>query len=254
MELTKLGEALEGYAAALARVASRGGATVSGDGRDDLMRAYAPLAEEMPDAFGLEGERGRREAIIVHALLQQVPEVRKVTIDKIYAAGLTSLDTLFLAKPDEISATTGIGESVASSIVDKFQRYKREIAALADANRAAERRRLGELCAEMRDLHTRFDRASSEWSDEASKEKKMMRQARAEVLLQVKVLLARLGEVERLGKIERLPFERKIEELDLPACGSSSKRPELPKSRNPITTERTRRKLVPWRISQLTTF
>ena len=40
------------------------------------------------------------------------------------------------------------------------------------------------------------------------------RTARAEALLQVKVLLARLGEVDRLGKIERLPFERKIEHLE----------------------------------------
>ena len=34
--------------------------------------------------------------------------MRKNTIDKIYAAGLSSLDTLFLAKADEIAATTGI--------------------------------------------------------------------------------------------------------------------------------------------------
>jgi uncharacterized membrane protein len=85
------------------------GATISGEARDGLLAAYTTLAELMPDAFGLEGERGKREAIIVHALLQMVPEMRKNTIDKLYAAGLSSLDTLFVAKADEISATTGIG-------------------------------------------------------------------------------------------------------------------------------------------------
>ena len=37
---------------------------------------------------------------------------------------------------------------------------------------------------------------------------------RSVALLQVKVLLARLGEVDRLAQLERLPFERKIEQLE----------------------------------------
>jgi len=214
MELADLCSALEAYRDALAQAAEASGATIGEGTREPLMLAYTKLVILMPEAFGLEGERGRRETIIVHALLQQVPEVRKVTIDKIYAAGLTNLDNLFLARPDEISATTGIGEDLASSIVEKFQRYRREIASLADATRASERKRLGELAAELRALHTEFERASSGWSDDERAEKKKFRQARAEALLQVKVLLARLGEVDRLAKIERLPFERKIVELE----------------------------------------
>ncbi|HKQ70989.1 MAG TPA: helix-hairpin-helix domain-containing protein, partial [Polyangiaceae bacterium] len=214
MELAELSASLVGYGAALRRTAESEGATIAGETRDLLLAEYEKLAAEMPDAFGLDGERGRREAIIVHALLQQVPEVRKATIDKIYAAGLTSLDVLFLAKPDEISATTGIGESIASSIVEKFQRYRAEIAGLADATRAAERRRLGELAVELRGLHEQFETVTSDWLEEEHARKKRVRLARAEALLQVKVLLARLGEVERLNRIERLPFERKIMELE----------------------------------------
>jgi hypothetical protein len=63
----------------------RGGTTIAEARAQSLMGAYAKLAELMPEAFGLDGERGRRETIIVHALLQQVPDVRKATIDKIYA-------------------------------------------------------------------------------------------------------------------------------------------------------------------------
>jgi hypothetical protein len=214
MELADLCGALGSYRDALIGAADASTTTIDQGTRDGLMAAYAKLAELMPQAFGLEGERGRRETIIVHALLQQVPEVRKVTIDKIYAAGLTNLDHLFVARPDELSATTGIGENLASRIVEKFQRYRREIASLADTTRAAERQRLAELATELRGLHRDFERAAEGWSDDERVAKKKFRQSRAEALLQVKVLLARLGEVDRLGTIERLPFERKIEQLE----------------------------------------
>jgi hypothetical protein len=223
MELGDLCAALEGYREALGRAAAAEGTTITGDAQSNLMAAYAGLAESMPEAFGLDGERGRRETVIVHALLQQVPDVRKVTIDKIYAAGLTNLDNLFLARPDEISATTGIGENLALQIVEKFQHYRREIASLADSTRAAEKKRLAELASELRALHQEFERASSGWSDDERADKKRFRQARAEALLQVKVLLARLGEVDRLSQIERLPFERKIEALEQYLRESKSK-------------------------------
>jgi len=214
MELGDLHAALEGYSVALRAATEAVGATIAGEARDGLLLAYTKLAELMPDAFGLDGERGKREAIIVHALLQMVPEMRKNTIDKLYAAGLSSLDTLFVAKADEISATTGIGEELASTIVERVRQYREESVKLADATRTAERQRLGEVAAEMRQLHVQFELAASDWSDDAHARKKQLRQARADSLLQVKVLLARLGEVDRLGQLERLPFERKIEQIE----------------------------------------
>ena len=66
----------------------------------------------------------------------------------------------------------------------------------------------------MRELHVQFELAASDWSDDAHARKKQLRQARADSLLQVKVLLARLGEVDRLGQLERVPFERKIEQIE----------------------------------------
>jgi hypothetical protein len=214
MDLQDLAKALESYREALGRAADATGTTIAGATRDSLIASYGKLSDLMPEAFGLDGERGRREAIIVHALLQQVPEVRKITIDKIYAAGLASLDNLFLAKPDEIAATTGMSESLAQSIVDKVQRYRQEIASLSDATRAAEKNHLAKLATELRELHEQFESVSSAWSDDGHTRKKHLRQARAVALLQVKVLLARLGEVDRLAQLERLPFERKIEQLE----------------------------------------
>jgi len=214
MDLADLAKALEGYREALSRAADATGTTIAGATRDGLIASYGKLADLMPEAFGLDGERGRREAIIVHALLQQVPEVRKITIDKIYAAGLASLDNLFLARPDEIAATTGMSESLAERIVEKVQRYRQEIAGLADATRAAERNHLAKLASELRDLHSQFESVETAWSEDGHAKKKHLRQARSVALLQVKVLLARLGEVDRLAQLERLPFERKIEQLE----------------------------------------
>jgi ElaB/YqjD/DUF883 family membrane-anchored ribosome-binding protein len=199
---------LEAYREALRRAADATGTTIAGATRDGLIAAYGKLSDLMPEAFGLDGERGRREAIIVHALLQQVPEVRKITIDKIYAAGLASLDNLFLAKPDEIAATTGMSESLATRIVEKVQRYRQEIASLTDATRAAEKNHLAKLATELRELHQQFESVASAWSDDGHAKKKHLRQARAVALL------ARLGEVDRLAQLERLPFERKIEQLE----------------------------------------
>ena len=214
MDLGDLATGLEAYREALRRAADATGTTIAGSTRDGLIAAYGKLSDLMPEAFGLDGERGRREAIIVHALLQQVPEVRKITIDKIYAAGLASLDNLFLAKPDEIAATTGMSESLATRIVEKVQRYRQEIASLTDATRAAEKNHLAKLATELRELHQQFESVASAWSDDGHARKKHLRQARAVALLQVKVLLARLGEVDRLAQLERLPFERKIEQLE----------------------------------------
>jgi hypothetical protein len=214
MDLLDLVRGLEAYRDALTRAADTTGTTIAGSARESLVSAYGKLSELMPEAFGLDGERGRREAIIVHALLQQVPEVRKITIDKIYAAGLASLDNLFLAKPDEIAATTGMSESLAERIVEKVQRYRQEIATLADATRSAERNHLAKLAVELRELHQQFESVEAAWSDDGHAKKKHLRQARSVALLQVKVLLARLGEVDRLAQLERLPFERKIEQLE----------------------------------------
>lgn len=214
MDLLDLVRGLEGYRDALTRAADATGTTIAGNTREALIASYSKLSDLMPEAFGLDGERGRREAIIVHALLQQVPEVRKITIDKIYAAGLASLDNLFLAKPDEIAATTGMSESLAERIVEKVQRYRQEAATLADATRNSERKQLARLAGELRDLHEQFEAVESAWSDDGHAKKKHLRQARSVALLQVKVLLARLGEVDRLAQLERLPFERKIEQLE----------------------------------------
>jgi hypothetical protein len=212
--MPELCAALQAYAAELQRAAGQPEGMLGPESREALVVAYGRLSEHLPEVFALEGERDRREAIIVHALLEQVPDVRRLTIDRMYAAGLTSLETLFLAKTDDIAATTGIGETLAARIVARFAAYKVEASELVDPSHRAECERLSGLARELRRLNERFVALADAWADEAPAEKKRLRRARTEILLQAKVLLARLGEVDRIALLERLPFARKIENIE----------------------------------------
>jgi hypothetical protein len=166
----------------------------------------------MPTAFALDEARSAHEGIIVQTLLLQIPEVRKVTLDKLYAAGLTSLDVYNMAKPAEIAETTGLPLEVAKKISDKFKSYKKELeGAKVDADRSFEHGRLAELATALEEHQEAFDAAEQ---DGDSKKKREARKAREEVLLEVKVLLARLGEVDRLAAMDKLPFAQKVAELE----------------------------------------
>ncbi len=211
LDLPELCKGLDGYLAALKTAAEESGFSVDGMVRDLLLAAYEPLVTAMPSAFGLDAVKSRREGIIVQSLLLQIPDVRKVTIDKLYANGLTALDAFFLAKADEIALTTGIDRAIAEKIVDRFARYKKELQGGAlDEARSFEHKRLDELAGELATQQAAFEEA--ERKDESSK-KRAARKAREAVLLEVKVLMARLGEVERVNVIERLPFSKKVAEL-----------------------------------------
>ncbi len=215
LELGELCQGLGAYREALEAAAAATDPTVTGAAKERLLAAYARLTALMPQAFGLDSDRSQREAVIVQSLLLQVPDVRKVTIDKLYGAGLTSLDVIFAARADDIAATTGIPQSLAERIVHKVQQYRRELSTIVpDASRSAERAQVTTLANELRRQHTEFEQAAAGWSEDATAKKRYLRQARDETLLRIKVLLARLGEVQRLTAIERLPYQKKLEMIE----------------------------------------
>lgn len=214
MELSDVYKAVDDFDAVLELAAGTEGRMIAGDVRNELIATYAELVELMPQAFTLEAERDQRESIIIHSLLMQVPDVKKVTIDKIYGAGLTTLDVIFLAKPEDLAATAGVPEWLAAKIVDKFQAYRREMQAVTpDASRSAERAKLATLVSDLKQQQEGYERASGGWTEDAAEEKKRLRQARQDTLLQINVVLAQLGEVDLIHEIEKLPFERRIERL-----------------------------------------
>ncbi len=215
LDLTELCRALDDYHAALEGAGRGTERTIQGDAKNLLVASYDRLLELMPQAFALDSDRTQREMVIVQSLLLQVPYVRKVTIDKLYAAGLASLEVMFSARADDIAQTTGIPLTLAERIVEKVQLYRKELSAVVpDATRSAERSRLAALAKELKRQHVEYEQAAASWSEEAAAKKRYLRQARDETLLQVKVLLARLGEVERLSVIERVPFRKKVENIE----------------------------------------
>jgi hypothetical protein len=215
LELVELCAALDSFAAALDGAKKAGSRTIESYARAAILSTHETLASLMPQAFALDLDRTQRESAILQSLFLQVPDVKKITIDKLYTAGLTTLEAMLLANPGDIAATTGIDEAVAKRIVARFREYHAQVqAGVPDATRASERARIAELTARLRREHEAYEIASKGWTREAEVQKRELRDSRARTMLDIQVVLARLGEVERCKEIDRLPFERKLAHLE----------------------------------------
>jgi hypothetical protein len=121
----------------------------------------------------------------------------------------------YVAKPYDISEAAGISIDLATRIVERFTSYKHEIAAIApDAGRSKEYAKLDQLSNRLREQNAAFDVAAKGWSRGATRDKRRLRRERGETVLQINVLLARLGEVDLVNHLERLPFHSKVDSLD----------------------------------------
>lgn len=212
MLLTELSGALGALTTVMEQTERTNATVLDGKAREALRAAYQPLVELLPEAFAVDEERDRREPIIVQSLLRQVPDVRKVALDRIYAAGLISLEMFYKAKPSDISETAGIPRDVAERVVARFQRYRRELASLLPTTKQVrEHNTLETLTRRLEEQNATFETAQKAWGhpDEARK----IRQERTATILEINLVLARLGEIRLLEKIDRMPFRMKAEEL-----------------------------------------
>jgi hypothetical protein len=215
LELREVCAALDRFSAALVWAQTSGQRTIEGERRETILTRYEALRALMPQAFELDLERSQRESIILQSLLLQVPAMNKATLDKLYAVGLTTLEAMHLATPAALEATAGIDIAIAYGIVRRFRDYRIDVnAAIPDATRAQERQKLAELTVRLRREHSAFESAAQDWGRRGEERKKELRKTRAQTLLDIQVMLARLGEVERLKEIERLPFALKVERLE----------------------------------------
>ena len=214
LDIAELATGLDSFAAQLEDTKGGTARTIEGETKEKLLASYDGLVAALPTAFALDRDKSQREAVIIQSLCLSVPDVRKVTIDKLHSAGLMSLQTLFEAKPDEVAQVAGIPESLALRIVERFQEYRHELqnASPQDA-RAAERDRLATLTASLREQHDGYEEAALGWSPEAKAKKRDLFRAREETWLSISLLLARFGEVERIQGIERVPFSQRITQL-----------------------------------------
>jgi len=215
LELSDLGAALQGFSEALVNARASDAGTIAGGTRSTLLERYEELSRLMPQAFALDLDRTQREAVILQSLLLQVPDVKKITLDKMYGAGLCTLEAMALATAADIVATTGIPEALAARIVERFRAYHEQVrGTVPDTTRTRERERIAELTLRLRREHQAYEEASESWSRDAAEKRKELRKAREQTLLDIQVELARLGEVDRLGQLERLPFVGKLAQLE----------------------------------------
>jgi hypothetical protein len=213
LDFEVLATGLRDFADAM-RHAGASATTIEGPAREHLLEAHAALEKILPETFALTGDKSQREAAILHSLLSQIPDVHKVTIDKLYAAGLNTLETMFLATVPDLMATTGIPEVLAARIVDRFRSYRQEIESGGiDATRAHERGKIAELIEELRAANAEFEAAAAAWTEEARQRKKDILLSRAQTMLAIDLQLARLGEIALVRELERLPFARKLTRL-----------------------------------------
>ncbi|MFZ5893211.1 MAG: hypothetical protein ACOY0T_19280 [Myxococcota bacterium] len=212
MALSDLGADLGALLSVIEQGERSVGSSLDARTREGLKAAYAKLSSALPQAFEVSQARNRREPLIVQTLLQQVPDVRKVALDRMYAAGLTTLDQFYKAKPGDIADAAGIPRELAERIVARFQRYRRELGtAPPTPRRQREKAQLEALTKKLEDQNAAFDISAKHWSH--AEEKRRVRQERASTLLEIGLLLARLGEVDLIEELEPLPFQKKAETL-----------------------------------------
>lgn len=215
LERSDLSPKLLALDGALADAESTSNGSVEGQARDALLGAYDALVPIAPELLSLESEHGRREPVLVRSLLLQIEGVETVTLEKLWAAGLGELRTLTQAKPEEISVVCGIEADVAGAIAARLSRFVRELGGtLSTADAGAERTRLRALVDSLRSRNEEFEKMAEKWSESAIAAKRRLRVERARVLHEIVVTLARLGEVQRIAVLDRLPYARKINELN----------------------------------------
>ena len=213
MGLRQAAQRMMDFEAALSLAQQNEQRVLAGEVRDLLMWCYEDLVKVMPQAFVVGEEEQQREGIIINSLLAQIPDVGRVTIEKLYRAGLTSLDTLYLARREELAVATGIPIELSERICAKFQAYRAGLEASGrDVKDVGQRNRLSEFVAELKRQHEGYVRASDD--PKATIEKRDFREQRQACVLWINVLLAEVGEVDLVNELQKMSFERRIQRLE----------------------------------------
>jgi hypothetical protein len=211
MNLPKAAERMEDFDVALAHAAQSRERNLTAQEQARLLERYDRMVEIMPKAFSINEQMKHRDTIIIMSLLKQIPEVGRVTIDKLYAAGLTSVDVLLLAKKDELAVATGISIKLAEQICDKLAKYREESSGTKRVDMKGYRQRLGELVVSLKKANDAYNKASD--ADDAAG-KRTHRGSRQNLVFQISILLAELGEAEFVKELDKLTFERRIQALE----------------------------------------
>lgn len=199
---------LRSFSGVLDRAGAVEGTRIRGALREEILAHYRELAAAMPDAFRVDGERDRREPIIIHALLSQIPGVNVLERDRLYAAGVNRLSAFYDAKADDIAATTGMDLELAQAIKQRFGDYRAErVASAPDEDRSVERKRLASLISDLRTTERQYREVER---SEDGVRRRQLRKQKAHLMHEVELVLAQMGEVDLVSELSRLPVKRKI--------------------------------------------
>jgi hypothetical protein len=215
MEYTNIERALGAFADSLEDVRANA-RVVDGDNRAHLLATYQNLAELLPATFPIvePDSSAESESIILNSLLKQIKGVGRITIARLFAAGLVALDAYYVADAGDLAAAAGLRPSLAETICERFRTY-REVAELAsDADIVT--RRLEGLVEDLRAAQFEFKKATlEEWYTHApSRAKAKARRGRQQCMWKINVALAELGAVEFLNEIKDDIYDKRIERLE----------------------------------------
>lgn len=217
LDLTEVAERMADFGAALTIAQGEQGHVLRGESRELLLACYDELIELLPETFVLEERDERRESIIIHSLLQQIDGMGSVTFEKLYSAGLTTLEALVLANKEDLSVVAGVPLWLCERVCSKVQEHHEQLMGDAgDGGQSFHRARLAQLIAELREQHEIFEAACAEPtpSTQLDATKRESRRDRQACALRVNVLLAEMGNLDLVEELEKLAFGRRIERLD----------------------------------------
>ena len=187
---------------------------VNGEIRLRILSSYEALVRIMPEAFRLVAEGEKREDIIIKSLLKQIPRLCCVTLEKLYRAGLGSLDALFLANKEDLAAATGVSGRMCELICDKVAQHRQELGSLPHG--AAPSVWRGRLAGVVNSLRDEIDAAGAPNGSPAwpTSEEQRRRNQRQVYYLKITVILAEMGELDLLSRMHKVSFKRRMQILN----------------------------------------
>jgi hypothetical protein len=213
MDLIQLVRPLDQLAALLSSADREGGQEIDGASRDHILQACDELVALFPEAFvDHEDDPDARESLTVHAVLRQVPQIGTVSLDKIFAAGLTAMQMLAQASAEDLSVTTGIAEPLADRVRDAVDHFLDETASLREGGSPVELLELlGAAVTELERQHLAYGDTPD--TEEGFELRKGYRRARRLAQLRAHTYLATLGEAPLVEEMQRLPLDRALERV-----------------------------------------
>jgi hypothetical protein len=175
-----------------------------------LTATYAALVSALPGAFELEGDRDRREPLLVQSVLGQVPGLEPLMVQRLFAVGLGRLDSLLRATP-EVADLPG---PTAAALVAKAQELRRTGGGGGPTEITDAKRVLEPLVAALKVQQQDYTRAAQGWSADNLAAKRRHRRDRELTFLKIKGAVARLGDVDFALRLQTYSFARRIDELE----------------------------------------